>query len=390
MKYPIAAMAMLLCTTHTYAASFDCEKAASSVEKAICADSSLNALDEQLAQQYRETLGNLPADEAATARSVQRNWLRERDACAAQAAGARDCLKSSMERRMTALQALGNGGSKALDSAIAEIPSKPADAATRLRAYRGGLASAWLVYLHQFEPSSGVSAAEAQARQKLAVAALSDDEFSQSVLADVEKDPKTSRDQKVLTLLRMQIERADYGGDRPYVHCFVFARQGDAAYDAMGPLYGSTRDGSAPVCQPTGNLFEQPAWKRLDDAFGPLMEAIGTQGGTIRYASYASFAVLRLRATLSPRDFLKPALRKDANDPSNELRRWTDNKDWPNAQRQAALKALPDALAATAQWLHTQRGLTEQEAQQAARAIVFGWVNGWIGLAGDSLEASGS
>lgn len=175
---------------------------------------------------------------------------------------------------MTALQALGDGGAKALDRAIAEIPSKPADAATQLRTYSGGLASAWLVYLHQFESAAGVTDAEAQTRHKTAVAVLSGDVFARSVLQDVEKDPKLSRDQKVLTLLRMQIERADYSGDRPYVHCFMFTRPGDAAYDAMGALYGSSRDGSAPVCKPAGNLFEQPAWKRLEGAFGPLMDAI--------------------------------------------------------------------------------------------------------------------
>lgn len=77
----------------------------------------------------------------------------------------------------------------------------------------------------------------------------------------------------------------------------------------------------------------------------------------MRYASYASFAVPRLRATLSPRDLLKPSMRKDAQNSTNDLRGWSDSKDWPDAQR------------------------------RAAQAIVFAWVNGWIALAGDSLEA---
>nr|WKF55895.1 Lipoprotein LprI [Paraburkholderia busanensis] len=388
MRHHAACIAMLLCASHAFGASFDCTKAASNVEKTICADKSLNALDEQLGQQYQETLTNLTADEATNTRTAQRNWLAERNTCESQAANERDCLKNSMSGRLKALQTLSDNGAKALDSAIADIPSKPADAATHLRAYRGGLASAWLVYLHQFEPTAAVTGSEAQARHKIAVNALSDDTFAQSVLQDVEKDPKLSRDQKVLTLLRMQIERADYGGERPYVHCFVFARQGDAAYDAMGGLYGSSRDGSAPVCQPAGNLFEQPAWKRLNDAFQPLMEAIGSQGGTIRFASYASFSVLELRATLSPRDFLKAAMRKNAQDSTGDLRAWRDSKDWPDAQRQAALKVLPDVQTTTAKWLREQRGLSEQDAQQAARAIVFSWINERMALANDSLEAA--
>lgn len=387
MQYQAACLAMLIYASHAYGASFDCSKAAPGVEQTICADPSLNTLDEQLAQQYKQTLSNLTIAEEANARTAQRTWLTERNACGAQPAVERDCLKNSISSRMTALQAFSDGGAKALDHAIAEIPSRPADAATRLREYRGGLASGWLVYLHQLEPAAGVTDAEAQTRHKTAVAALSGDDFAQSVLQDVEKDPKVSRDQKVLTLLRMQIERADYGGYRPYVHCFVFTRQGDAAYDAMGALYGSSRDASAPVCKPTGNLFELPAWKRLADAFKPLMDAINSQGGTIRYASYASFAELELRATLSPRDFLKPAMRKDAHDPTRDLRGWSDSRDWPDAQRQIALKTLPDAQAATAKWLHEQRGLSGSDAQQAASAIVFDWVDGRIALAGDSLEA---
>ena len=387
MKYQVACLAMLLCASHAFGASFDCAKAASGVEKAICADQSLSSLDDQLAEQYQNTLVNLTADEAATTRKAQRSWLIERNACASQAASARDCLKQSMTHRLTTLQTLGNSGAKALDQAIAQIPSDPTDAATLLRAYHGGLASAWLVYLHQFEPSAGVTDAQAQARHQEAVAALADDSFAQSLLQDVEKDPKISRAQKVLTLLRMQIERASYDTGRPYVHCFVFARQGNAAYDAMGALYGSTRDGSAPVCEPSGNLFELPAWKRLTDAFQPLVEAIATQGGTMRFASYASLAVLQLRATVSPRDFLTPALRKDATDPTGNLRDWNDSKDWPDAQRKAALKALPDTVSATAGWLHEQRGLPEQQAQQAAKAVVFNWVNTQLELAGDSLEA---
>lgn len=379
---------MLLCTSQAFAASFDCAKATSNVEKTICADKSLSSLDEQLAEQYQNTLGNQTADEAASTRKAQRNWLTERNACDTQAATEHDCLKQSMTRRLATLQTLSDSGAKALDQAIAEIPSNPADAAKRLRAYHGALASAWLVYLHRFEPSAGVTDAEAQTRYKVAVATLAaDDPFAQSALQDVEKDPKISRDQKVLTLVRTQIERAGYDTSRPYVHCFVFARQGNAAYDAMGALYGSTRDSFAPVCEPSGNLFQLPAWKRFTDAFDPLANAIATQGGTIRYATYASLAVLQLRATVSPRDFLTPALRKDAADPTANLRDWKDSKDWPDAQREVALKTLPDTVAATARWLHEQRALPEQQAQQAAKAIVFNWVNTQLELAGDSLEA---
>jgi hypothetical protein len=77
-----------------------------------------------------------------------------------------------------------------------------------------------------------VSAKEANARHRVADAALADDGFAWSVLHDIENDLKRSSVEKILVLLRMQIERAGYTRfptERPYVHCFVFQRHGDAA-----------------------------------------------------------------------------------------------------------------------------------------------------------------
>jgi uncharacterized protein len=71
----------------------------------ICADQLLNALDEQLAQQYQSMLGKLTANTAVNVRTAQRNWLTERNACGMQAASARDCLMGSMSRRLKALLA---------------------------------------------------------------------------------------------------------------------------------------------------------------------------------------------------------------------------------------------------------------------------------------------
>lgn len=380
--------AMLLVHAGTaWSASFDCAKAASGVEQAICADASLSELDTQLGDLYTDTLNTLPANQLQALRADQRNWLAVRNACRAQPARENACLRDSIKQRLQTLTALDRRAAAALDQAIAEIPAHPAEAAAKLRAYQNGLASAWLVYLHQFEPASGVGAAEAQARERVAVAALTDDPFGQSVLQDVMKDPKESPDKRVLTLLRMQIERAGYDvwGDRPYVHCFVFARQGQAAYDTMAGFYGSSRDGAAPVCAPTGKLFELPAWQSLSAAFYPLMDFVENAAGTLRFGAYADWAALELRATLSPRDFLQPALRKAAPDPDSSLRDWPDEKAWPRARREAALNALPATIAATARWLHDDRGLSDADARAAARTIVFTWVDDRLALANQAL-----
>jgi ankyrin repeat protein len=61
------------------AASFDCSKATTSVEKSICAEPELSELDEQLNFLYQMLLSN--ASFAPTARLAQRNWLMSRNRC---------------------------------------------------------------------------------------------------------------------------------------------------------------------------------------------------------------------------------------------------------------------------------------------------------------------
>jgi uncharacterized protein YecT (DUF1311 family) len=60
------------------AASFDCAKAATPVEKSVCADPGLGALDEQIAQAYAELLRTLDEPQKRHARQYQLGWLRGR------------------------------------------------------------------------------------------------------------------------------------------------------------------------------------------------------------------------------------------------------------------------------------------------------------------------
>ena len=64
------------------AASFDCKKAKSEVEKMICADAELSILDEHLSDLYRNILKSTakPEDQDRIRRE-QKLWLRERDKC---------------------------------------------------------------------------------------------------------------------------------------------------------------------------------------------------------------------------------------------------------------------------------------------------------------------
>ncbi len=61
------------------AASFDCNKAKSPVEKAICTDSELSKLDEDLSQTYKAALIEYPV--ANYLRIRQREWIKTNSFC---------------------------------------------------------------------------------------------------------------------------------------------------------------------------------------------------------------------------------------------------------------------------------------------------------------------
>lgn len=86
------------------AASFDCAKARRATEKAICADAGLSDLDDQLGRYYHGARAALQ-ENAACLNGDQRDWLKLRDACAADAA----CLKRSYLERLSELSALQPG-----------------------------------------------------------------------------------------------------------------------------------------------------------------------------------------------------------------------------------------------------------------------------------------
>ena len=80
------------------AASFDCAKAATTVENAICADPALSQADERMAQAYRKALDATLAPRAL--RSDQMRWLASREQ-----AGTLDDLSGSYDRRIAELLA---------------------------------------------------------------------------------------------------------------------------------------------------------------------------------------------------------------------------------------------------------------------------------------------
>lgn len=79
------------------AASFDCAKAATVIEKMICGIAELSKLDEVLGKEYARVLAQ--ASDAAALKSTQRAWLRDtRDSCTDAV-----CLKAAYEARIGVL-----------------------------------------------------------------------------------------------------------------------------------------------------------------------------------------------------------------------------------------------------------------------------------------------
>jgi uncharacterized protein len=88
---------MLFLLTSAYAASFDCGKAASEVEKLICGDDELSILDESLNKAYLKALER--PDIRKQMIESQRQWLKnERNACKNA-----ECLKKAYETRIKEL-----------------------------------------------------------------------------------------------------------------------------------------------------------------------------------------------------------------------------------------------------------------------------------------------
>ena len=84
----------------TFAPSFDCKKASTTVEHTICADPVLAELDVVMAARYKQALNATSNKEAL--RSRQREWLKQRGQCA-KAADIFRCLQQRYRERLSQL-----------------------------------------------------------------------------------------------------------------------------------------------------------------------------------------------------------------------------------------------------------------------------------------------
>jgi len=89
-------MALCLFASPSSAASFDCTKVGTKVEKIICADPELSKLDEDLSSAYGKAIKESP--EPSSLKNQQRDWVKERDKCTNS-----DCVKTKYQDRIANL-----------------------------------------------------------------------------------------------------------------------------------------------------------------------------------------------------------------------------------------------------------------------------------------------
>ena len=103
MKHAIFAISFLSFAAVTHAASFDCAKASTLVEKTICSDTKLSELDSRLMQSYKKALATIP--DASGLKAAQRAWLTGvRNKCADA-----ECLSRAYTDRLNALTTYTKG-----------------------------------------------------------------------------------------------------------------------------------------------------------------------------------------------------------------------------------------------------------------------------------------
>ena len=95
MKYIALLMPMALWFSSAMAASFDCSKASSWVEKSICADPLLGKLDAALARNYQGMLASDGGDAIKAFKKEQLRWLARRNQCTSIA-----CLSAVYRQRV--------------------------------------------------------------------------------------------------------------------------------------------------------------------------------------------------------------------------------------------------------------------------------------------------
>lgn len=110
MQVKTTATALALLALATPAFAFDCGKASTDVEKAICADPQLKQLDGRLSDAYAAVkAASTPAEQKMLARS-QKRWIAEREYCSGSDTGIAACIAQKTRERLSLLSGVPETG----------------------------------------------------------------------------------------------------------------------------------------------------------------------------------------------------------------------------------------------------------------------------------------
>jgi len=110
----LGAVGIVLASRQVQAASFDCKKAATALEKTICADAELSKLDSRLADDYAVAL-NVMKDPGKL-KVEQRDWLKKRDRCIPQGSRCESLSDVYRERILRVQLAMDQEGCEASEA----------------------------------------------------------------------------------------------------------------------------------------------------------------------------------------------------------------------------------------------------------------------------------
>jgi uncharacterized protein len=98
-KAALLGLSLLTLSTPTFAASFDCNKAAAMDELAVCNDRELSELDVRMATWFEAITGLVPMGTRGAIQDEQLEWLKARAACNSD----KRCLRQEYLARIEAL-----------------------------------------------------------------------------------------------------------------------------------------------------------------------------------------------------------------------------------------------------------------------------------------------
>lgn len=116
---------LLPLTFAAHAASFDCARASTNIEKVICGDKELSKLDEKLSVAYKSALAS--GINQKTVRESQRDWIEQRrnrcDQYVKTLSHVTTCLKTAYEERIFLLRALSTPKEKVFGLYTKKVPA---------------------------------------------------------------------------------------------------------------------------------------------------------------------------------------------------------------------------------------------------------------------------